>query len=260
MAKIVHVDSKAFPVEVIFRDKYEVDFYQREYVWEQKQIEDLISDLTSEFLKNWKPGDTTQSTSTYTPYFMGEIVLAEKQTGAFAVIDGQQRLTSFMLLMIFLRQKFGSVNGFPSGDLSSLIYANVRGTAVFKLDIPERRTCMLSLFNTGKYDLKNSDTVSIRNLVERYHDIEDCWNENVNEINVNHFVYWLMGNVMFSKVWTDSDELAYVIFETMNDRGLSLTQIEMLRSYLLAKIRMQDRDNAIKLFDEAVQNRILRPD
>lgn len=251
--RIVHVDSKAFPVEVIFKDRYEVDFYQREYVWEQKQIEDLISDLSGEFLKNWKPGDTTQATSRYAPYFMGEIVLAEKDTGTFAVIDGQQRLTSFMLLMIFLRQRFGSVQGFPSGDLSNLIYANVRGDAVFKLDIPERRDCMLSLFSNGKYDIKDNDPVSVRNLVERYHDIENCWNSSINEDNVNHFAYWLMGNVMFSKVWTDSDELAYVIFETMNDRGLSLTQIEMLRSYLLAKIRIDHRDHAIRLFDGAVQ-------
>lgn len=252
--RIVHVDSKAFPVEVIFKDRYEVDFYQREYVWEQKQIEDLISDLTGEFLKNWKPGDTTQSTSKYAPYFMGEIVLAEKDTGAFAVIDGQQRLTSFMLLMIFLRQKYGTIDGFPDNDLSNLIYANVRGDAVFKLDIAERRECMLSLFKTGKYDVKDNDPVSIRNLVERYHDIENCWNDRIDDSNVNHFAYWLMGNVMFSKVWTDSDELAYVIFETMNDRGLSLTQIEMLRSYLLAKIRPEDRDQAIHLFDGAVQN------
>ena len=252
--KIVHVDSKAFPVEVIFKDRYEVDFYQREYVWEHKQIEDLISDLTNEFLKNWKPGDTTQDTLRYAPYFMGEIVLAEKESGTFAVIDGQQRLTSFMLLMIFLRQRFGSVPGFPSSDLSNLIYANVRGDAVFKLDIPERRECMLSLFNDGAYTLKSNDSISVRNLVERYQDIGNCWDDDINESNVNHFAYWLMGNITFSKVWTDSDELAYVIFETMNDRGLSLTQIEMLRSYLLSNIRPQDRNTAIKLYDDAIQS------
>ena len=198
--KIVHVDSKAFPVEVIFKDRYEVDFYQREYVWEHKQIEDLISDLTNEFLKNWKPGDTTQDTLRYAPYFMGEIVLAEKESGTFAVIDGQQRLTSFMLLMIFLRQRFGSVPGFPSSDLSNLIYANVRGDAVFKLDIPERRECMLSLFNDGAYILKSNDSISVRNLVERYQDIANCWDDDINESNVNHFAYWLMGNITFSKI------------------------------------------------------------
>ena len=58
---------------------------------------------------------------------------------------------------------------------------------------------------------------------------------------------------MFSKVWTNSDEFAYVIFETMNDRGLSLTQIEMIRSYLLSCIDLSDRDNAMILFDNIVK-------
>ena len=113
---------------------------------------------------------------------------------------------------------------------------------------------MLSLFQTGEYVLKSNDSVSVRNLVERYQDIGNCWDDDINASNVNHFAYWLMGNITFSKVWTDSDELAYVIFETMNDRGLSLTQIEMLRSYLLSNIRPQDRNTAIKLYDDAIQN------
>ena len=113
---------------------------------------------------------------------------------------------------------------------------------------------MLSLFNDGAYTLKSNDSISVRNLVERYQDIGNCWDDDINESNVNHFAYWLMGNITFSKVWTDSDELAYVIFETMNDRGLSLTQIEMLRSYLLSNIRPQDRNTAIKLYDDAIQS------
>ena len=48
------VDSKAYPLKELFSDKFDVDFYQRQYVWESKQLEDLISDLSSEFLKNWK--------------------------------------------------------------------------------------------------------------------------------------------------------------------------------------------------------------
>ena len=54
------VDSKVHSLSEIFSASYTVDFYQREYVWQKKQIEDLISDLTIEFLKNWKPKhDTT---------------------------------------------------------------------------------------------------------------------------------------------------------------------------------------------------------
>ena len=251
MKKIVHVDSKAYPVEVIFTDKYEVDFYQREYVWEQKQIDDLISDLTNEFLKNWRVGDETSAVKQYSPYFMGEIVLSEKDNGAFSIIDGQQRMTTFALLMIYLKNAFGHVPDFPE-DLNKLIYKNRYGEKVFNLDIPERSSCMLGLYMNGEYTPTTGDGPSVRNLVNRYKDIENSWRPEIDETNINHFVYWLMGKVVFSKVWTDNDELAYIIFETMNDRGLSLTQIEMLRSYLLANIREQDRNKAIQLFDNAV--------
>ena len=84
-------------------------------------------------------------------------------------------------------------------------------------------------------------------------EIENNWNEKINENNIVSFVYWLKEKVMFSKVWTNSDEFAYVIFETMNDRGLSLTQIEMLRSYLLANINNEDRDSAMQIFDDVVR-------
>ena len=45
------VDSKVYPLKELFSDKFDVDFYQREYVWQRKQIEDLIMDLSTEFIK-----------------------------------------------------------------------------------------------------------------------------------------------------------------------------------------------------------------
>ena len=49
-----NVDSKVYPLKELFADKFSVDFYQREYVWQKKHMEDLIRDLSTEFLKNWK--------------------------------------------------------------------------------------------------------------------------------------------------------------------------------------------------------------
>ncbi|WP_204220799.1 DUF262 domain-containing protein [Megamonas hypermegale] len=46
------VNSKVYSLKELFSDKFEVDFYQREYVWQRKQMEDLIMDLSLEFLKN----------------------------------------------------------------------------------------------------------------------------------------------------------------------------------------------------------------
>ena len=48
---------------------------------------------------------------------------------------------------------------------------------------------------------------------------------------------WLIENVYFVEVTASADTDAYAIFETMNDRGLSLTPVDMLKSYLLVADR-----------------------
>ena len=249
------VDSKAYPLKVIFQDKYDVDFYQREYVWQTKQIDDLISDLTSEFLKNYKSGDPLKAVNSYDPYFMGEIVLSDTGNGEKrkAIIDGQQRITTLTLLLIYIYRTYGNLEKFPT-DIKDLIYSDYYGEEMFNLQIEERKECMLSLLRNGEYEIKDNDSVSVKNLVERYNDIHDCWNQNITTNNVIHFCYWIKEKIIFSKVWTNSDEFAYVIFETMNDRGLSLTQVEMLRSYLLANISDPDnRKKAMTDFDDLIR-------
>ena len=69
---------------------------------------------------------------------------------------------------------------------------------------------MLGLYMNGEYTPTTGDGPSVRNLVNRYKDIENSWRPEIDETNINHFVYWLMGKVVFSKVWTDNDELAYI--------------------------------------------------
>lgn len=247
------VQSNVHPLSELFSDKYDVDFYQREYSWEQKQVEDMISDLSTEFLKNWRPGHAYADARSYDPYFMGEIVLSVKAGRYNAIIDGQQRITTLTLLLIFLLRTYGSLSDFPADDVRKLIYSNSYGEKRFNLDIEERRPCMLALYNGEEYTVKSSDPASVQNIINRYADICNAWDERIGESNVIHFTYWLMGNVVFSKVWTNDDEFAYVIFETMNDRGLSLTQVEMLRSYLLAKIDPAKRTHSKETFDEVVK-------
>ena len=246
------IESKAFSLKALFAEKFTVDFFQREYVWTRKQIEDVIMDLSIEFLKQWEPGHAIKNVSGYNPYFMGEIVLSTKNGEKSAIIDGQQRITTLTLLLIYLRQNYGHLPMFPSA-IESLIYSDSYGEYCFNLDIPERRECMLALYQSGEYTAPEDASPSVVNLVSRYSDIADCWDGRIDEQNVILFIYWIMEKVVFSKVWTNSDEFAYVIFETMNDRGLSLTQIEMLRSYLLANIDEDARQKAMDKFDRLIR-------
>ncbi len=252
MAQNKTVDSKVVTLKLLFSEKFTVDFYQREYVWEKKQLEDLINDLSNAYLKCWNPEHSTQDVRGYDPYFMGEIVLSTKVNERSAIIDGQQRITTFTLLLIYLLHSYRNLPGFPLSDVEKAIYADDFGTPRFNLDIDNRKDCMLGLFKQGFYEPNENDKYYVQKIVERYNDISECWDEKINQENINGFTYWLLEKVMFSKVWANSDDFAYVIFETMNDRGLSLTHVEMLRSYLLANIDEAHREQSLRKFDETI--------
>src|SRR5690606_20868284 len=87
--------------EILYGQRYRVDSFQREYRWQRKHIEALISDLSISFLNSYQQGDTIEESSTYDCYYMGPVVLCEDKN-ELSIVDGQQRLTSFTLLLIFL--------------------------------------------------------------------------------------------------------------------------------------------------------------
>lgn len=257
MAELKIVNSEVHSLEKIFSDKFDVDFYQREYVWQRTQIEDLINDLSGEFLKCYKQGDKISDMVKYDPYYMGEIVLSTSVPGVSKIIDGQQRITTLTLILIYLLRNYKNIPKFPASRIEKLIYSDDHGEERFNLDIEDRREVMYALYKQGEYVVSEGDKYSIKNLVDRYNDIEECWNSEIDESNVVSFTYWIMEKVMFSKVWTNSNDFAYVIFETMNDRGLSLTQVEMVRSYLLANIDNDSaRTKAMNKFD-AMLNKLI---
>ena len=104
---------------------------------------------------------------------MGEIILSSKDGSYLAVIDGQQRITSLTLVLIYLLNSYSNIEGFPSDDVRRLIYSNHLGKKKFNLDIEERNQCMLSLFDEGTYSVSKSDSPSVRNIVGRYSDFRN---------------------------------------------------------------------------------------
>ena len=83
----------------------------------------------------------------------------------------------------------------------------------------------------------------MQNIIARYGDIEDLFPPELQDAALPYFVDWLIENVHLVEITAYSDEDAYTIFETMNDRGLSLAPTDMLKGYLLANIT----DNQKKL-------------
>ena len=94
----------------------------------------------------------------------------------------------------------------------------------------------------------------IANIMARYADLEDLFPDDLNGSVLPYFVDWLVENVHLVEITVYSDGDAYTIFETMNDRGLSLTPADMLKGYLLANIADTDkRTRASHVWKERVQ-------
>jgi hypothetical protein len=217
--------------------KYSIDYYQREYQWQTKQVQELVDDLADKFLQEFDPTHERREVASYAPYFLGSIIVSKKD-GANYIVDGQQRLTSLTLLLVLLRQLAADVPGVAQFD--ALIFSEQFGERSFNLDVAERRACMEALFEGQPFDV-NEQSVSVQNLQRRYLDLESVYPDELRKGALPYFVDWLLNRVYLVEITAYADEEAYTIFETMNDRGLSLTPTEMLRGFLLANIGDGDK-------------------
>ena len=129
--------------------------------------------------------------------------------------------------------------------VDSLIWSDSYGKMSFNIDVAEREECIERLYSGQEYILSEDDDESVKNIFERFSDIEELFPEDLKGDVLPYFIDWLKDNVIFVEITTYSEENAYTIFETMNDRGLNLTPTEMLKGYLLSKIKIPDRRNQI---------------
>jgi hypothetical protein len=223
--------------ELLSGAKYGIDYYQREYKWQPKQIAELVDDLTGRFLDDYSPDDQRKHVATYGHYFLGSIIISQRDNERL-VVDGQQRLTSLTLLLTYLHNlQKGRDDAEPVEDL---IFSKKFGERSFNLNVPDRNDCMEALFEGKSYDTAGK-VESVVNLVERYRDIDEVFPEELRERALPYFVDWLLEKVNLVEITAYADEDAYTIFETMNDRGLSLSATDMLKGYLLANIDDGDK-------------------
>ena len=160
----------------------------------------------------------------YGNYFLGPIIL----TNDNAIIDGQQRLSSLTLLLIYLNNLQKQQENLPRVNIDNYIYSEMYGQKTFCINVPEREACLASLFETGDYDIANEQSESVRNLYNRYKDIERIFPDELKGSSLPVFIEWLIDNVSLVQIRTDSEQDAHKVFVTMNDRGLRLTPTEML--------------------------------
>jgi hypothetical protein len=236
----ITADSRS--VDQLLSHRYEVDYYQREYRWEERQVAELLDDLVAKFQDSFEPGDERHRVAGYEKYFLGCIVVAEREGRRF-IVDGQQRLTTLTLLLVHLHREQPDRT-----DIAPRIFSELYGTKQFNIAVPEREAVMRAIYQAEPYDRAAETDPSARNIWDRFENIQTLFEIQERQPDgsqpLAHFTDWLMHNLVLVEILATDEEDAYTVFETMNDRGLSLSPAEMLKGYLLSRIEEDHRREA----------------
>ncbi len=248
------IEATDISISSLLKDqKFYIDYFQREYRWQGKHIKLFVEDLTSSFLKSYNSDDKRSEVVNYQNYYIGPVVFSvNSENGKKSIIDGQQRITSIMLFLIYLNhlQKKNNQNV----AISELIFSEKYGEKSFNMTDELREPCLKALFEKGEYKIQENDDETVLNMVERYEDIAQTFPEELTNGILPYFIDWLIENVVIVQIIAYSDENAYTIFETMNDRGLNLTPTEMLKGYILSKVTdVKKRTEINDIWKEQIQ-------
>ncbi len=219
--KAIHADPKE--IRKIFSEKYIIPDFQRPYSWEKEQCDKLWEDLI-DFYENQSSKDDK--------YFLGNIVI-HPLGDAFSVIDGQQRLTTLLLLIKVFHSKAGTAVVLEEclrikDPLTSKLTNELRLDSHVIED--DKKNLYDIVFNNGD---NTSDCHLKSNYVDLCQKIDEWWNLNEYSADrLNSLILCFLDQIVLLPIHCGSEDDALTIFETINNRGMSLTDADIFKAKL----------------------------
>lgn len=246
------VHAEAVPLQKILSSNLQmiVPIFQREYTWDKEIVRTLWEDIMKLYNSVYDDGNNSST------HFLGPIVRAEVDTSSvdirkFWLIDGQQRVTTLMVLLACLRNyiKESGENSWKKIESGYLMNYEEEGIDRYKLVPSEGDQRVFKDIVDGKDDLNESklkDTFDYFNL--KISTTEDLDLEKLRGLIIN--------NLFLVSIDTGHDENPYLIFESLNGKGTPLTQADLIRNYIFMKIDDERRQK--ELYDECWRDMEIR--
>ncbi|MGB0127793.1 MAG: DUF262 domain-containing protein, partial [Rhodocyclaceae bacterium] len=239
---MARIENHKFSIEEAFRECfYIVPDYQREYVWTEKEVHQLLDDVGEQI----DAGSTRE-------YFIGTVLVSPtEQKNHYEVIDGQQRLTTFFLLLCALKNRFrGELQRETISALVSTSYTDGEGETRTNLKLEPRYEhageVMAKLVEldaepqavrAGIQAAGIPSFGSLERLLNAYATLCQYLTDNYGDTaKLKKYWGYLANNVVFIQISTDVSS-ALKIFETINERGVGLNPMDLLKNLLFTQVR-----------------------
>lgn len=241
MAKTLEAHDKL--IREIFEGSYqfEIPDYQRPYAWTTEQAGELFDDLVSAMQDARANGATSQ-------YFLGSIVLIKNDRDPKAmVVDGQQRLTTLTILFAALRAAWEAAN-YPPGVKSVTPFLYEEGDEMlgkatgYRFTAREEDATFFRQYiqEPGGIAQLVASTDKLKDSRLRYRENATLLLEKAKALSpddLNALWKFLANDCSLVVISTPDLEAAYRIFSVLNNRGLDLAPIDIIKAEVLGSIR-----------------------
>jgi uncharacterized protein with ParB-like and HNH nuclease domain len=252
------IESQDRTVEKLLNSGYfKVPRFQRPYSWERAEVEDFWNDTIAD-------ADSE--------YFIGSIVLFSHSPGTLGIVDGQQRLTTITMFLCALRDAFAKegFDGLAKGLHRLIERPDINDNDLFVLQTETSYPYLQQRIQSfKKQDEKIQAGEEEKRLEVAFELLEDSIAESVDAVRSNpslsdekkragirNGLIGLRDRILGLKtimVSLESEDDAYVIFETLNTRGRDLTVSDLVRTHITRLLpqanknvdRSKERFNAV---------------
>lgn len=238
------IESSDLSIEQVYKDFYVVPDYQREYVWKEEDVRAFADDIHNEFYG--PKGDLVPEVE----YFIGSTVVCRNRNGTYDLIDGQQRMTTIYLFLCAIRDFIRANGGEPIDSLHDMVFANrladdgsnVRDHRL-SLQYEDSHGVLEYIADSqGEVAAAAEPTKSVRCIKDAYRTLMLFLSERFQSDvpAVRRFFVAFVRRVKLIRIVTPNLSHALKVFETVNDRGVGLTAMDLLKNLLFMRTRSQD--------------------
>jgi len=229
--------------------------YQREYVWKpEDEVEQFLIDIENEF----QPGITEQNN-----YFIGSIIIV-KNGDKYDVVDGQQRLTTIMLSLCAFRdllrpQQLDNKQKKYLQNIEELLcdfdMESDQTQLRLELQYEESRDYLDKLIQSQPYE-DTEKTGSIIRMQDAYTKIhvylEDYLNDSIDKLL--EFAKYFLTKIELVIIESEDLSSALKIFETINQRGVGLNAMDLVKNLLFSQVKESEFDSIKTIWKEITNN------